>query len=44
MHAVVEDRNQQYRVAEGDRVMIALNSDLEEGQTVTLDKVCLITG
>ncbi len=44
MHAVVEDRKQQYRVAQGDRVMIALNRSLEEGSTLTLDKVCLITG
>ncbi len=44
MHAVLEDRNQQYRVAQGDRVLIALNSEVEVGSIVTFDKVCLVTG
>jgi len=44
MHAVVEDRNLQYRVAAGDRLLIALDGSLDEGATVTFDKVCLVTG
>jgi large subunit ribosomal protein L21 len=44
MHAILEDRNQQYRVAEGDRVLIAFNRELEQGSMVQFDKVCAITG
>jgi large subunit ribosomal protein L21 len=44
MHAVVEDRNQQYRVATGDRVMIALNAAVKDGDRLTFDRVCLLTG
>jgi large subunit ribosomal protein L21 len=44
MHAVVEDRNLQYRVTAGDRVLIPLHSDAEPGATLTFDKVCLLTG
>ena len=44
MFAVVEDRNQQYRVTSGDRVLIDLMSDVEPGQSLTFDKVCLLTG
>lgn len=44
MYAVVEDRNQQFRAAVGQRVRIPLRSDLEPGSTVTFDKVCLVTG
>lgn len=44
MHAVVEDRKLQYRVAEGDRVQIAYLRDVDDGATLTFDKVCLVTG
>ena len=44
MYAVVDDRNQQFRATPGERVKIALRSDLEPGSTVTFDKVCLVTG
>ena len=43
MFAVFEDRNQQFRVQAGDRVLIPLQADLEAGESVTFDKVCLIT-
>ena len=41
MYAVVEDRNQQYRVQSGDRVFIALKSDAPVGSTFTFDHVCV---
>ncbi len=41
MYAVVEDRNQQYRVQSGDRVFIALKSDAPVGSTFKFDNVCL---
>lgn len=44
MYAVVDDRNQQYRVQAGDRIMIHLKNGATEGQTLTFDKVCLIGG
>ncbi len=44
MYAVVEDRNQQFRAAVGQRVRIPLRQDLETGSKVTFDKVCLVTG
>lgn len=44
MYAVVEDRNQQFRAAIGQRVRIPLREDLEPGSQVTFDKVCLVTG
>jgi large subunit ribosomal protein L21 len=44
MYAVIEDRNQQYRVAPGDRVLVPLHADLQPGATVTFDKVCLLGG
>ena len=44
MYAVVEDRNQQFRAAPGERVRIALQADLEPGSSMTFDKVCLIGG
>ena len=43
LYAVVDDRNQQFRAAVGQRVRIALRSDLEPGSTVTFDKVCAVT-
>ncbi len=44
MYAVVSDRKQQYRVAAGDRVCIALMAGVEPGSTVTFDEVCLVGG
>jgi large subunit ribosomal protein L21 len=44
MYAVVDDRNQQYRVQPGDRLKIHLHHDAAEGQTLTFDKVCLVGG
>jgi large subunit ribosomal protein L21 len=44
MYAVVDDRNQQYRVSPGDRIQIHLRAGLEEGQTLTFDKVCAVGG
>ncbi len=44
MYAVVDDRNQQYRVQPGDRIQIHLHEGAEEGSTLTFDKVCLVGG
>ena len=44
MYAVLDDRNQQYRVEPGDRIQIHLLSEAEEGSTLTFDKVCAIGG
>lgn len=44
MYAVVDDRNQQYRVQPGDRIQIHLRSGVEAGAKLTFDKVCLVGG
>ena len=44
MYAVIEDRNQQFRVAQGERVVLPLNASLEQGASVTFDKVCVVGG
>ncbi|GAB4140886.1 MAG: 50S ribosomal protein L21 [Planctomycetota bacterium] len=44
MYAVVDDRNQQYRVSAGDRIRIHLRADAEVGSTLTFDKVYLVGG
>lgn len=44
MYAVIDDRNQQYRVAPGDRIKIHYRAGAEEGTAVTFDKVCLVGG
>ena len=44
MYAVIDDRNQQYRVQPGDRIRIHYRSDAEEGASVTFDKVCCVGG
>ena len=44
MYAVVDDRNQQYRVQPGDRIQIHLRRDVAEGDPLTFDKVCLVGG
>lgn len=42
MYAVLEDRNQQYRVQSGDRILIALQRDLAPGEPLTFDRVCVL--
>jgi len=44
MYAVVDDRNQQYRVQPGDRIKIHLRNGVAEGETLTFDKICLVGG
>jgi large subunit ribosomal protein L21 len=44
MYAVVDDRNQQYRVQPGDRIQIHLRTGVAEGDSLTFDKVCLVGG
>lgn len=44
MYAVVDDRNQQYRVKPGDRLEIHLRREAQDGSTLTFDKVCLVGG
>ena len=44
MYAVVDDRNQQYRVQAGDRIQIHLRKGAAEGDVLTFDKVCLVGG
>lgn len=44
MYAVVDDRNQQYRVHPGERIQIHLHDGAKEGDTLTFDKVCLVGG
>ncbi|MCA8950716.1 MAG: 50S ribosomal protein L21 [Planctomycetes bacterium] len=43
-YAVIDDRNQQYRVAPGDRIRIHYRNDAEEGASLTFDKVCCVGG
>ena len=44
MYAVVDDRNQQYRVQPGDRIQIHYRADAEDGATLTFDRVCVVGG
>ena len=44
MYAVIEDRNQQYRVEPGQRLQLPLNKTLEAGASLTFDKVCVVGG
>jgi large subunit ribosomal protein L21 len=44
MYAVVDDRNQQYRVQPGDRIQIHLRQGAAEGDVLTFDKVCVVGG
>jgi large subunit ribosomal protein L21 len=44
MFAVVEDRKQQYRVAAGEKLLIALIDGLEAGSSYEFSQVCLIGG
>jgi large subunit ribosomal protein L21 len=41
MFAVIEDGNRQYRVQEGDLLVVDYRDDAEAGQTLTFDKVLL---
>lgn len=44
MYAVLDDRNQQYRVSPGDHLQIHLRRGAAEGDTLTFDKVCVVGG
>jgi large subunit ribosomal protein L21 len=44
MYAVIDDRNQQYRVQAGDRIKIHYRDGAEEGAELTFDKVCCVGG
>jgi large subunit ribosomal protein L21 len=44
MYAVFEDRNQQYRVTEGESVLLPLAAGLAPGAELTFDKVCAVGG
>ncbi|MBK8101146.1 MAG: 50S ribosomal protein L21 [Planctomycetes bacterium] len=44
MYAVVDDRNQQYRVKPGDRIQIHLRQGAQAGDALTFDKVCAVGG
>ncbi|MBI5849847.1 MAG: 50S ribosomal protein L21 [Planctomycetes bacterium] len=44
MIAVLEDRNQQYRVAAGDRLLIARVAGAEAGHSLEFPRVHLVTG
>ena len=44
MYAVLDDRNQQYRVSPGDRIQIHLRDGVEDGSSLTFDKVYAIGG
>lgn len=41
MFAVIEDGGRQYRVQQGDLLVVDYRDDAEEGQTLTFDKVLL---
>lgn len=43
-YAVFEDRTQQYRVAPGERVLLAFNDSWQPQASVTFDKVCVVGG
>lgn len=44
MYAIVDDRNQQYRVSPGDKLRIALRADAEKGEKLTFDRICMVGG
>lgn len=44
MFAVFEDGSRQYKVRQGDILAVDLRSDVQDGQTVTFDKVLLANG
>lgn len=44
MYAVIEDRNQQFRVTPGERVRIPLMAAAEPGAEITFDQVCVLGG
>ena len=43
MYAVVNDRNQQFKAVKGSRVRLDYNADWEAGNTVTFDKVHVVS-
>ena len=44
MFAVFEDGSRQYKVRQGDILAVDLRSDVQDGQTLTFDKVLLANG
>lgn len=44
MFAVFEDGSRQYKVRQGDILAVDLRSEVQDGQTVTFDKVLLANG
>ena len=44
MFAVFEDGSRQYKVRQGDILAVDLRSDVQDGKTVTFDKVLLANG
>jgi large subunit ribosomal protein L21 len=44
MFAIFEDGSRQFRVTTGDVLAIDYRSDVQDGQTITLDKVLLANG
>ena len=44
MFAVIEDGSRQYRVTTGDVLAVDYRSDVQDGQTITFDKVLLANG
>ena len=44
MIAVFQDRNKQYRVSEGEEVLIDFDKSLEAGNEITFDKVLYVGG
>lgn len=44
MYAVIEDRNQQFRVSPGERVMVPYLASHDAGASITFDKVCVVGG
>ena len=43
MYAVINDRSRQYTVREGDEILCDLGPDLSAGQSVTFDRVHLVS-
>ncbi|NNJ24254.1 50S ribosomal protein L21 [Alienimonas chondri] len=44
MFAIIEDGSRQYRVAPGEKLSIDYRKDVEDGGTVTFDRVLLANG
>ena len=44
MFAVIEDGSRQYRVAQGDTLTVDYRADVENGDSITFDRVLLANG